>query len=68
MTKILKYIGKGKGVIPGVPARDLNYKEMLAGGGYDFLIRSGLYERFEEDKPKRKYKSKKEIEEQESDE
>jgi len=66
MTKILKYIGKGIGILPGVPARDLNYKEILAAGGYDFLINSGLYERVEKT-TKRHYK-KKEDEVKESDE
>ena len=40
--KYLKYIGKEKGVIPGVPARDLTYKE-AQDIGIVYLIQSGLY-------------------------
>lgn len=41
--KYLRYIGKGKGAIPGVPAKDLTYEEARQ---HDIikLIQSGLYE------------------------
>lgn len=49
MTYLI-YIGKGKGTIPGVPARDLSFEETLLYGPGD-LIRSGLYVRKPEPKP-----------------
>lgn len=41
----LKYVGKDKGTLPGVPARDLSYEECKA-NNYDVtkLLQSGLYE------------------------
>ncbi len=46
MTYELIYIGKGKGVIPGVPARNLTHVDMLATGLTAVkLIASGLYVR-----------------------
>lgn len=66
--KYLIYIGKGKGTIPGVPARDLTYEEtLLYGPGH--LLRSGLYRRAvpeprleEPEKPKRTRRRIKETE------
>lgn len=42
MSTYLKYIGKGSGSIPGVPARDLTYEEARK---FDLthLLASGLY-------------------------
>jgi hypothetical protein len=63
--KVLKYVGKEKGILPGVPAKDLTYKEVKMFGGYNYLISTGLYERVEQEKPKRTYHKK---DKQESDE
>lgn len=46
----LRYTGKGKGILFGVPARDLNEEE-AAIHGEARLLASGLYERL---KPKKK--------------
>ena len=40
----LHYLGKHKGSLVGVPARDLSYKEARDAGGAEFLIGTGLYE------------------------
>lgn len=50
MSTYLIYIGKGRGTIPGVPARDLTFEEALLHGPGN-LLRSGLYVRRSEPKP-----------------
>ena len=46
MNYELIYIGKGKGIIPGVPARNLTHADMVAmGETATKLIASGLYMR-----------------------
>ena len=47
---VIKYVGKGRGTIPGVPADDMTYDEARE---FDItaLLRSGLYEL---ERPKRK--------------
>lgn len=44
MSAYLKYIGKDKGIIPGIPARDLEEKE-AQDIGVAHLLQSGLYVR-----------------------
>lgn len=44
MSAYLKYIGKDKGIIPGIPARDLTEKE-ARDIGVAHLLQSGLYVR-----------------------
>jgi hypothetical protein len=39
----LRYTGKGKGILPGVPSRDLTYEEAKQHDAIK-LIQSGLYE------------------------
>jgi hypothetical protein len=46
MSAYLKFIGKEKGSIPGIPARDLTEKE-AKDIGIAHLLQSGLYVRFE---------------------
>lgn len=53
MEKVLHYIGRNKGILPGVPARDLDYSEVRKYGGYSFLVSTGLYEKIVKEKPKR---------------
>jgi hypothetical protein len=45
---MLKYIGKGW--LPNVPARDLSEDEVKQYGGEAFLLKSGCYERLEEER------------------
>ena len=48
---MLKYIGGAKGVrYPGLPERDLQDDELVAFGGKDLLLGTGLYEAVD-DKP-----------------
>lgn len=58
---IVHYVGKGKGFIPGVPARDMTNDEARQ---YDItaLLKSGLYKI---ERPKRTYTKKEEPAEQE---
>ena len=66
-TKVLHYIGREKGILPGVPARDLDYKEVKQFGGYSFLMSTGLYETIKsEDQQRRGRKRKIEDIEKES--
>jgi hypothetical protein len=44
MSSYLKYIGRDKGIIPGIPARDLTEKE-AKDIGVAHLLQSGLYVR-----------------------
>ena len=72
MNTYLTYIGKEKGSIPGIPARDLT-REEAEKYGIEKLLKSGLYkvhkdlsemivisEDFEEERPKRTYRRRKE--------
>ena len=58
---IIRYVGKGKGSIPGVPARDMSNDEARV---YDIpaLLKSGLYKL---ERPKRVYFKKEEPPEDE---
>ena len=40
---MMKYIGDGKSVVPGLPLRDLTDKEVKK-HGKDFILSTGLYE------------------------
>ena len=58
-TVIIRYVGAGRGTVPGVPARDMTNDEARE---YNIpaLLRSGLYEL---ERPKRSYTRKVEPEE-----
>lgn len=51
MSAYLKFIGKDKGSIPGIPARDLTHKE-AQDIGVAHLLQSGLYELVEKPETK----------------
>jgi len=59
---MLKFTGKGRGLLPGVPARDLTDDEVKQ-YGKDRLLKSGLYE--EAKQPRRKFMKEPEQEQAE---
>lgn len=57
----LIYIGKGKGLLPGVPARNLTRAETEKHGGESFLIQTKLYAYAKQDDVVIKKKSKRSV-------